>query len=164
MEKCHEKWQHKQIRKFEDMERNHKAVSTKKKEGTHTYTLWINVTAAIEQVASNMQPNRTSSLRRRQKKKKVRGTKTRQSTLSKRIWVALCLLWDRFLNSSLLGTDVIHQRWQMWHDSSAWEAAVMTDRKLLTAQCVTGKFVKPKTDIQIYWSPALKVPKRGLKD
>lgn len=68
---------------------------------------------------------------------KVQGTKTRQSVLSKRIWAALCLSWDRFFNSSLLDSDVIRQRWQMWHDSSAWEAAVTTDRKLLTAQCVT---------------------------
>lgn len=91
---------------------------------------------------------------------KVQGTKTRQSVLSKRIWAALCLSWDRFFNSSLLDSDVIRQRWQMWHDSSAWEAAVTTDRKLLTAQCVTRGSLSKKTNKK---KKQYVFPQRGLK-
>lgn len=122
--------------KFEDMERNHKAVSKKKKEHRHT---------PFELTPLLHCRNRVSHVKRATEQEtvpqkaanKVRGTKTRQSASSKGICAALSLLWDRIFNSSLLDTDVIHQRWQMWHDSSAWEAAMTTDRKLLTAQCVT---------------------------
>lgn len=130
--------------KFEDMERNHKAVSKKKKEHRHT---------PFELTPLLHCRNRVSHVKRATEQEtvpqkaanKVRGTKTRQSALSKGICAALSLLWDRIFNSSLLDTDVIHQRWQMWHDSSAWEAAMTTDRKLLTAQCVTRGGLSDKT-------------------
>ncbi len=135
-----------------------------KRERTHTCTLWINYTAAIERVTSNMQPNRKTVPQ--MAADKVRGTKTRQSALSKRIWAAVCLLWERFFNSSMQGTDVIHQRWQMWHDSSAWEAAVTTDKTTYSTVCDKGKFVKTKPDVHIHWFRCVrhrKSLKKGLQ-
>lgn len=45
-------------------------------------------------------------------------------------------------------SDVIHQKWQMWHDSSAWEAAVGYRQKTTySTMCDRGKFVKTKPHI-----------------
>jgi len=136
---------------FQDMEWNHKAVSINNKKGTHTDThiLWINFTAPLPHSSKPRQTcNRTENPQRAANK--VQGTKTRQSASSKRIWAALPR--RRFFNSSLLDADVIHQRWQMWHDSSAREAAVTKDRTLYSTVCDKGRFVKTKPHMPIYGS------------
>ena len=155
--------------KFQDMERNHKAVSKKERRNTHTHT-HTHTHTAFELTSLLHCRNRASRVKHATEQKtvpqraanKVRGTKTRQSALSKRIWAApLRLQWDRFFNSSLL--DVIHQRWQMWHDSSAWEAAVTKERKLLAAQCVTRgrlsiqKLIFKSSDVVVSWKSSNKV-------
>lgn len=65
MEKCHEKWQQKQIRKKKEKKKLRiwkeitRLSASAHKRGTHTNTLWINFTAAIEQVTSNVQPSKS---------------------------------------------------------------------------------------------------------
>lgn len=65
----------------------------------HTQTLWINTTAAIEQVTSNMQANRKSSLRRQQIKCEEQK---HVNLLCPKESECLCLLHDRFFNCFLL--------------------------------------------------------------
>lgn len=130
--------------KCEDIERNHKAVRKKKRRTqTHTRSLWINFTAAI---TSNMQPYWKPSLRRQ--RRKCEEQKHVNLLCPKRIWAAPPRLpRHRFFNSLLPRADVIHHRWQMWHDSSAWEAAATTDRNLLTAQCATRRSLSRQNHI-----------------
>lgn len=138
MEKCHEKWQHKQIKKLR-IWKEITELSEKKSEPTHASSELTSLLHCCNR-ASHVKHATEQKTIPQKAANKVWWTKTRQSALSKRIWAALlCLLWDRFFNSSLLDTNVIHQRWQMWHDSSAWEAAVTTDRELFMGEVCQDK-------------------------
>lgn len=82
-----------------------------------------------------------------------------------------CLLWDCSFNSSLLDPDVIHQRWQIWHDSCLGSCGEYRQKNYLQhSVCVwRGEVCQNTTrysDLPIFLCAVLKVPPKrveGLK-
>ena len=141
-------------KKIKDMERNHKAVSTNRGERTH---------APFELTSLPRRRNRASHVKHatEQKKRPSEGKRAKceeqkhvNLLCPKESELLRCLLWDCSFNSSLLDPDVIHQRWQIWHDSCLGSCGEYRQKNYLQhSVCVTwGKFVKTQLDIQIYRS------------
>lgn len=156
MERCDEKWQLQQIwnlRIWKEIKklRGGKIKRARTYTNTHTHT-FCELTPQLHcyiRGKPRQTCDRTENLPSEGKRIKCEEQK-HVNLLCPKESELLCCVFCRivFFNSSLLPTNVIRQRWQMWHDSSAWGAAAATDRKLLAAQCATRrKFVETKPHI-----------------